>query len=171
MVVEALNNKNVLVKIIRADADDYWRWFVYGFTLSGKKKNQFNTHNPRMHLRQVKLKECGKFGWRDNGVYEVGVDKRWTPKQKEYHSKHQSASLANSSRALWPALFGDGKRDLVGVAIDARDALLQRWFLYDGGTYGRPYRCFATRKGAEDNFQQKVPYTPKTNAIEMWLIK
>ena len=53
---------------------------------------------------------------------------------------------------LWPELFGNGKRDLVGVAIDESYALLQRCVQYDGETYGRTYRGFATREEAEDNF-------------------
>lgn len=81
----------------------------------------------------------------------------YSKEAKKPFSKHCSTTLVTDK--VLPPAFGhtrDNRRDkLVGVMIDLEDALINRFFIYDGGTVSRPYD-FDNKKDADEYFETKV---------------
>ena len=77
-------------------------------------------------------------------------------KKKKKTSKHQSVSLVTPEAQI--RVFGhnrDRSDKLAGVLMDADDAMINRMFIYDGGTIQRPYES-DTQEEALKYFQTKT---------------
>lgn len=152
--LKALQGERRLVKTLRWDEACFFDDFLLGITPS-------DTNDHRPPLRQGPHKAFAVFG---SGVYPY--DQKPSPypqesldQKKRERSRHQSTSLV--SYQIQSPVFGSNtkrKNKLVGVILDAEDALINRYFLYDRGTFHRPYEH--QHKEKANNYYKKFVQSP-----------
>jgi len=91
----------------------------------------------------------------ESPYYHLPRSSKKIAKKKKKTSKHQSTSLV--TRQAQTPVFGHNREradKLVGYLFDHNDAMINRMFIYDGGTVGRPYE-FDTYEEALAYFNKK----------------
>ena len=136
-----------LLKALRADELWYTDAFFRMITPSANRQEQ-------LAVRPYSKKA---FTVTANGVFKR-ADKNplYTKEEKATFSKHCSTTLFTDN--IFPPVFGhtrERRNRLVGVMIDLKDALINRRFIYDGGTVTRPYD-FDNEEDAKRYFETKV---------------
>lgn len=140
-----------LIKMIRADEKNYLRSFCAMLTPSSVREEKIT-------LRTGKKK---KFTVNGHGVFNRKEKlPQYSQKEKEGFSHHNSTSLIRSDLRAPPFGFNKRLNKLVGFyfkieSCGVLNALLNRMFIYDGGTVGRPYD-FDTAEEANKYYEEKV---------------
>ena len=106
----------------------------------------------------IRLGNRKQYTVKGHGVIKIAERKpQYTPEEKKYYSKHQSCSLVTNQ--VSPPMFGHDRREkLVGIMVANKDVLINRMFLYDGGTIVRPYDHH-TLEAANDYYNRKKRYS------------
>lgn len=140
-----------LIKTIRWDEHCFINKFILGITPSPvmqfRERLRYGTH------KQYTVLASGVYPYHEKPSAYGEVKN--LAKKKAKRSQHQSTSFI-SARAQGPVFGHDKERrnKLVAFIVDAKDALINRAMLYDGGTIGRPYEA-NTLEEAENYFMTK----------------
>src|SRR3990167_8025674 len=137
-----------LIKSIRADSRDFFRLFVLLSTRTPKQQHKF----------PLRTGEKGQFTVNGENVFERATKQpQYAESVKAPYSKATALSLVTA--AVETPVFGHDRarqERLVGVMYNANNVLFtKRFYLYDGGTVGRPYD-HPTREHAESYYDSKV---------------
>lgn len=148
-VLQQRKSGDTLIKSVRFDESAFIHDCVEGMIplpdtpkrkqpLRGGKHQEFT-----VYAEGVSSREKGK----KKSPYKR--DAKEIKKRKADLSQHQSTTLITPT--VQPPVFGHNKergKALVGFMFDATDTLMNRMYIYDGGTYDRPYE-FATEAQAK----------------------
>lgn len=126
------NQRAFVIKTIRSDTGGFFRHFVLGITRDHKQQNK-----PMMRAPKRRFTVTG------SGVQERSKKlPRFTPRQKQGFSYQQSISLFTLPQvdsSIYGSLRAQRATKLVGVRLPLTEVLINRLFLKDAGTRGRPY--------------------------------
>ena len=159
-VAYQLKNNDALIKSTRFDSN----CFIYAFS-------EGITPVPSKPIVKKPLRRGEHLGYTvyAAGVFERAKGKKPTPyklspeeiaKRKSELSAHQSTSLVTPT--LQSPVFGHDrsrKNVLVGFIVEAKRSLINRMYVYDGGTLDRPYE-FRTAQEAE-RYHKHVTANPR----------
>lgn len=132
-------------KALRSDERAFFLDFIDGIT-----------HSPQQQVKHpLRSGNKKRYTVKADGVHERATKTpQYTQEQKLSYSSPQSTSYILPN--IRQKLFGHQTRAnrLIGVGIHPKDALVNRMFIYDGGTVNRPYD-FDTRSSANSYYQTK----------------
>lgn len=153
--LDTLKNKDGLIKTVRWDKNCFLYEFLEGVITHPKKPKEKFPLRPTPHKKWT-VDGTGVYQRKINRPSPYGLAPEQLAAEKAARSQPQSVSLITPQ--IQAPVFGhnrDRGDKLVAFFFLAIDALFNRFFLYDGGTFKRPYE-FNNEEDARRYFDEKV---------------